>query len=106
MPGWVGGWSPSDNKANLSLTRLKLDLPTWTELGSFIKNSNFLNFLDTLFLKKPPADLFDFFPDVLFLALYEIWHKPLRGVKKFLIIFLRPCVLSQFPHNFPPLLFV
>ena len=29
----MGGWSPSDNKANLSSTRLKLDLTTRTELG-------------------------------------------------------------------------
>ena len=32
----VGG-SPSDNKANLTLTRLKLDLTTGTELGNFTK---------------------------------------------------------------------
>ena len=33
MPGWLGG-SPSDNKANLSSTRLKLNLTTGTELGN------------------------------------------------------------------------
>ena len=31
--GWLGG-SPSDNKANLISTRLKMDLPTGTELGN------------------------------------------------------------------------
>ena len=34
--GWVAG-SPSDNKANLSSTRLKLDLTTWTELGNTVQ---------------------------------------------------------------------
>ena len=33
----VGGWvavSPSDNRANLSLTATEVGLPTWTELGN------------------------------------------------------------------------
>ena len=30
----VGGWSDRDNKANLSSTKLKLDLRTGTELGN------------------------------------------------------------------------
>ena len=33
-PGGLLGGSPSDNRANLISTRLKLDLPTGTELGN------------------------------------------------------------------------
>ena len=34
LNGWVGGWSDSDIKANLSWTEMKLNLTTETELDN------------------------------------------------------------------------